>query len=118
MPIESPFEMELEEERIFVVYESRAGKVVHVHRVLNFRGAERSSVERDEEAALEHAVQFGHKEGRLRVLLVDKYDTQLPQHVDVKRSTLVASKPRGTASSRTRRKSTQSVKKTGKRGAR
>jgi hypothetical protein len=37
MPIESPFEMELEEERIFVVYESRTGKVVHVHRVLNFR---------------------------------------------------------------------------------
>jgi hypothetical protein len=104
--------MELEEERIFVVYERRTGKVVHIHRVLNFRGAERSSGERDEDAAMEHAVQFGHKEGRLGVLRVDSYDTQIPQRVDLKKLQLVASKPRGLVSSRTQRKpSSQSAKR-------
>jgi hypothetical protein len=104
MIVESPFAMELEEERVFVVYERQTGKVVHIHRVLNFRGAERSSLELDEEMAIEHAVSFGQRKDRLRVLRVDKYDTQTPQRVDIKKLQLVTSKPRGVASSRTRRK--------------
>jgi hypothetical protein len=115
MTMDAPFAMELEEERIFVVYERQTGKVVHIHRVLNFRGAERSSNERDEGAALEHAVRFGHKEKRLSVLRVDSYDTQIPQRVDAKKLQLVASKPRRPASSRTQRKpSSQSAKRTRK----
>ena len=112
---EPPFAMELEEERIFVVFEKKTGEVVHIHRVLNFRGAERSSMERDEEMALEHAVSFGHRKDRVRVLRVDKYDTEVPQRIDVKNLQLVTAKPRRLTSTRKPRQSSpQSVKGTRK----
>jgi hypothetical protein len=87
--------------------------------VLNFRGAERSSVEQDEEAAIDHSVSFGHRKDHLRVLRVEKYDTQIPQRVDVKELRLVASKPRRPAIGRGGLKtSAQSAKRTRKSGRR
>jgi predicted RNase H-related nuclease YkuK (DUF458 family) len=85
MSVQGTDPFEIESRRAYVVYDARSGAVVHVHRVTNFRGAERRHPEEEEARAIAMARQLGHTvEGR-RVLAVDpaELDRALSCHVDV-----------------------------------
>lgn len=87
--------LEVESERTYVVYDSRTGEIVHIHRVVTHRGATPVSDEQSHTGALEMAVRFGAKYEKLRVLATDKFDATVPQRVNTKTLTLVSTKPTG-----------------------
>jgi hypothetical protein len=78
-----------ENEKIFVVYDSRTGEIAHTHRVLVFGGAARKTHEAMEARALELATRFGHSSERLRVLQTDHFEAGIPQRVNLETRKLV-----------------------------
>ena len=88
----APEKLEVESEDVYVVYHPKSGDVVHVHRVFNYRGADRlPSGAAGEARALEMAARFGHRTKGLRALTVspDEVRAMGPKRVDVKRRKLV-----------------------------
>lgn len=90
-------DLEIESERVYLVFDRKTGVIVHIHRVVTHRGANESSDEESEARALEMASRFGERPEKLRVLRTDKYDSTVPQRVNVKTlqlSPMTADKPR------------------------
>jgi hypothetical protein len=81
--------LEIESERVYVVYDARTGAIAHVHRVVTHRGATRQTADQNEKRALELASRFGHRIDRMRVLHAEKFDGGVLQKVDVKAGRLV-----------------------------
>src|SRR5262245_35900013 len=77
-------QLKLEDEQVFVVYDSKTGEIVHVHHILTYQGGARLLDEQQAARALEVAGEFGHHSDRVRVLRTDKYKGGVPQRVDVK----------------------------------
>ena len=55
-----PRDVEVESERVYVVYDGKTGAIAHVHRVLTHRGATPAADGQGEARALEMANRFGH----------------------------------------------------------
>ncbi len=84
--------LEVQSERVYIVYDGKSGNIAHVHRVFIHRGAADVGDEHGEKRALEMAQRFGHQVAKMRVLRAAKFDGALPQRVDVKKRELVEMK--------------------------
>ena len=85
--------LEVESERVYVVYDGKTGKIAHIHRVVTHRGATQVSDEQGEARALEMASRFGHRRETLRVLRTASFDGGVPQRVNVKTLQLAPDRP-------------------------
>lgn len=81
--------LEIQSERVYIVYDTKSGNIAHVHRVFIHRGAADVSDDHGERRAIEMAQRFGHDTARMRVLRAPGFDGSLPQRVDVKTRDLV-----------------------------
>ena len=83
--------LEIESERAYVVYDTRTGRIVHVHQVTTFRGAISGSQDDEEARALALAEQFGHRPHGLRALAVapSELNLSVPQRIDLKTLQLI-----------------------------
>jgi hypothetical protein len=99
--------LEVDSERIFVVYDGRTGAIVHVHRVITHRGATAMSDEQGEARALEMASRFGQQRAKLCVLRAEKFEGAMSQRVDLESRRLV---PETTAVSRRRAKPAETTR--------
>ena len=88
-------DLEVESERVYVVYERKTGEIAHVHSVLTHRGATQITDKEAEARALAMASRFGHHAERLRVLRAEKFDGGVPHRVNLKTLELLPIKPTG-----------------------
>ena len=86
-------DLEVESERVYVVYDGKTGAIAHVHRIVTHRGATPTSDRQGEARALELATRFGHRANVLRVLRAENFDTGVPQRVNIKTLEILAVKP-------------------------
>lgn len=110
--------LEVESDRVYVVYEGKTGVIVLVHRVITHEGATRVSEEQGEARALEMATRFGHRGERLRVLRAERFDTGVAQRVNVKTLELVEVAVKPAASRRPARRAAGTSRKRVRRRAR
>lgn len=106
----TPNAPEITSESVYVVYDTKTGRIVHVHTVRNYRGARGSNRKEEEAQVLATAKQFGHKIEELKVLGVSPKDLDLtvPQRVDLKtlRLTRVEAKTKTSSSKTTKKRRT------------
>ncbi len=69
---EANTELEVESTQTAVIYDEKDGRVRHVHRIVNFRGADVRSCESIEKEAFEMAQRVGTDTDRSQVMLVDE----------------------------------------------
>jgi hypothetical protein len=81
---EHPWDAEVEAESAYAVYDSKTGRVVHIHRLTVHRGADAPSAAESATQALELARRHGH-EGDLETVEISPADLQghAPEHVDL-----------------------------------
>jgi hypothetical protein len=84
--------LELESERVYVVYDGKSGTIAHVHRIWVHRGATQVSDDEGEKRALLMAQRFGHTPAKLRVLSAASFEGGVGQRVNVKTREVVAAK--------------------------
>jgi hypothetical protein len=75
--------LEIEAERTYVVYNTRTGLIVHIHKIITHCGAEAVPDTKAETRALELASHFGHRGESLRVLRADNFDPGIEQRLHV-----------------------------------
>ena len=81
----TPHILPVADEKTFVVFDSATGEIAHIHRVVTFSGAQPRPAEEQELQALEYAGQFGRAAtSELRLLRADRFETHIPQRVDLK----------------------------------
>jgi hypothetical protein len=92
MPFQTLDALEIESQRAYVVYDTQTGRIVHIHRVTNFRGASSGCRDEEETRAMVLAERFGHRSAGLRALAVSptELDPRVPQRVDLKTLRLIS----------------------------
>jgi hypothetical protein len=80
---ESSWGADVEAESVYAVYDSKTGRIVHLHKVTVHRGGEAHPAE--ENQALELARRHGHTDVELEALEVSPSDLKgrMPRHVDL-----------------------------------
>ena len=81
--------LKIAEERTYVVYDGRDGRIRHVHRTTTFEGAEAPSQKEQEERAMALAERHGHQLEHLQVIAVgDLQDLKAGVRVDLQTNQL------------------------------
>ena len=82
---ESSWSADVEAESAYAVYDSKTGRIVHLHQVTVHRGGEARPAEENHAQALELARRHGHTDIELEALEIPPSDLKgrVPQHVDL-----------------------------------
>jgi hypothetical protein len=82
---ESSWGADVEAESAYAVYDSKTGRIVHLHQVTVHRGGEAHPAEKNQAQALELARRHGHTDVELEALEISPSDLKgpVPRHVDL-----------------------------------